>query len=781
MFGSKEFRVRQKVFRLILAAGVISGACAAAVPEKGRAADAPKTPIDSGAFVGSQACAECHKAETSDWRSSHHALAMQLANQASVLGNFDGTTFEQGGAKSVFFKKDQEYFVRADGPDGKPAEFAVKYAFGVFPLQQYLLELPGGRLQAFGVAWDARLAGQGGQRWFDLYKDQKPVAGDPLHWTGVDQNWNYQCAWCHATNLKKNYDAASNSFHTRWTEIGVGCEACHGPGSNHVVWARQGATRAAAPVGLGFGVTLDERRGVSWPMKEGGQSFRSAPRATAKEILVCAGCHARRAQFSDDPADVAHFHDAFRPALLETPLYYADGQQREEVFEYASFLQSKMYAAGVTCSDCHNPHSGKLRASANEVCAQCHATKVFDQPSHHHHAQGSEGAECANCHMPTTTYMGVHERRDHSLRIPRPDRTATLRVPNACDKCHADKPAAWAGEVIKSWGVVAPRGFQSFAEDFALADRDDAGARAALARVAEDRGQSPLARASAIARLTKFPSRESLELATRTLSADDPLIRLSSVAVIARGDADARRKTLVPLLSDASRLIRMEAARALAGDAETSLTADERQRFDKALKEYVDAQLFNAERAEAQTNLGGLYAVRGQSAAARAAYEKAIGLDRGFFPAVIALAELTRAKGDEGGAETILRKALVANMTQGALHHALGLSLIRQRRPNDALSELAEAVQQMPENPRFAYVYAVALHDLGKPEQGVSVLRAALTKSPNDADLLSALTSYELEKGDFSSALSHAEMLVRLDPENDEAQQLLRALKGRAE
>ena len=498
MFDWRGNSARLNAIRLAAAAAAVAMAVVlvVALSKIGPTATTPTPAIALAAsFVGSQTCGGCHKAETADWRSSHHALAMQSAGDASVLGRFDGETFGHGGGESVFSKKGQSYFIRTEGPEGRPADFAVKYAFGISPLQQYLLELPGGRLQAFGVAWDARLAAQGGQRWFDLYENQKPVAGDPLHWTGVDQNWNYQCAWCHATNLKKNYDAASKSFHTQWTEIGVGCEACHGPGSNHVAWARQGAAPASAPNGLGFAAALDERRGVSWPMTRGGQAFRSTPRAAAKEILVCAGCHARRAQFSDDPVDVAHFYDAFRPALLDAPLYYADGQQREEVYEYASFLQSKMYATGVTCSDCHNPHSGKLRASANDVCAQCHAPERFDQSSHHHHAQGSAGAECTNCHMPTTTYMGVHERRDHSLRIPRPDRTAALQVPNACNKCHADKPAAWAVEALQSWGAVSARGFQTFAEPFAEADRNAPGARASLVRVAEDQ-KSIAARAS---------------------------------------------------------------------------------------------------------------------------------------------------------------------------------------------------------------------------------------------------------------------------------------------
>ena len=409
----------------------------------GRAvAETAAPPASTAQFVGSASCAQCHKQEHADWLRSHHAGAMQQASDLSVLGRFDGSNFNKDGVESTFYKKDGKFWVRTDGPDGKPADFAIGYTFGVTPLQQYLIELPGGRLQALGIAWDARPASEGGQRWFHLYPDRKLAAGDPLHWTGIDQNWNYQCAWCHSTNVKKHYDPATASFHTTWSEINVGCEACHGPASNHIAWATKPEKRSSDDqTGRGFALSFDERKNVAWSLSEKGQAFRSATRATSKEIQVCAGCHARRAQFSDDAFDVSRFFDAFRPSLIEPGLHYSDGQQRDEVYNYASFLQSKMHAAGVTCADCHNPHSGKIRLVHNAVCAQCHAAERFDQISHHHHAPESEGALCANCHMPTTVYMGVDRRHDHSMRIPRPDRTQTIGAPNACMQCHTDKSA----------------------------------------------------------------------------------------------------------------------------------------------------------------------------------------------------------------------------------------------------------------------------------------------------------------------------------------------------
>lgn len=743
------------------------------------AQDAPPGPSASKSpFVGSPSCVECHRSEASDWRSSHHALAMQKASEATALGRFDGARFEKNGVETVFSKKGETLFVCTEGPDGKLADFEIKYAFGVFPLQQYLIELPGGRLQAFGVAWDARPAGKGGQRWFDLYPERKLAAGDPLHWTGLDQNWNYQCAWCHSTDLNKNYDPASGGFHTTWSEIAVGCEACHGPASDHVALVAQGENTPTPS--HGFALQFDERKGVQWTMNELGQAARAPATMTIKEILICAGCHSRRSQFSSDPAKVASFYDAFQPSVLEAPLYYADGQQREEVYNFGSFLQSRMYAAGVTCSDCHNPHSGKLRAPGNDVCAQCHASERFDRASHHHHGRGSVGSLCAACHMSATAYMGVHERHDHSLRVPRPDRTATLGLPNACNKCHADKSAAWAADAIKSWGGAKTEGFQSFSKAFDLADRNGAGARSGLIRIGEDEGQSFLARASALARLARSPSRDAIDFAARALSIDDPMIRVSSIAILSNADAKTRRKALAPLLGDATRLVRMEAARALAGEGERELQPAERERFEKALRDYVDAQLFNAERPEAHANLGTLYAARGQADAARAEYKKALELDRTFVPAAVALSGLARAQSDEAGAEAALRKALVASPNESVLRHALGLSLIRQGRLGEALPELAEAERRTPGDPRFAYVYAVALHDAGKPRQALGILQGALARAPNDRDILLALTSYEIEAGDNSSASAHAALLANLEPDNEEAHTLLRALKEKA-
>jgi len=340
-------------------------------------APAAAAPTGSLSFVGSQACASCHREEYARWQGSQHALAMQVADEKTVLGDFSGATFRSFGVTTRFFRRDGKFMVRTEGADGRAADFQVLHTFGVYPLQQYLVELPGGHVQALSVAWDTRPREQGGQRWFHLYPNERIDPRDELHWTQRQQNWNYMCADCHSTNLQKNYDAATNTYATRWSEISVGCEACHGPGSDHLAIANRAAQNHTAMERSGLTVSLDERHGAAWTIdRQSGNATRSKPRSTEKEIEVCAQCHARRGQFSGGYHAGKPFTDYYSPSLLTRGLYHADGQQHDEVYNWGSFLSSRMYSKGVTCGDCHEPHGAQLRAAGNALCAQCHLASV---------------------------------------------------------------------------------------------------------------------------------------------------------------------------------------------------------------------------------------------------------------------------------------------------------------------------------------------------------------------------------------------------------------------
>ena len=348
--------------------------------------------------------------------------------------------------------------------------FEVKYTFGIDPLQQYLIEFPDGRIQALSIAWDSRPKDQGGQKWFHLYPNEQIKHDDVLHWTRLNQNWNFMCAECHSTGVKKNYDAANDRFRTTWAEISVGCEACHGKGSRHVNWAhnqRSWFEKDDDPR-KGLTVLLNERDGITWQLdpKTGNPQRSVAPAVTRREVETCGLCHARRGEFSEEWVPGQPLSDTHAVSLLARGLYHADGQMRDEVYNYGPFKQSKMFAAGVTCSDCHEPHAAKLRAPGNGVCLQCHASDKYEVASHNRHEGVSPAVTCASCHMPVSTYMVVDKRHDHSLRIPRPDLSVKLGTPNACNDCHADKSAQWAADAIERWHGPVRKAFQNYAEAF---------------------------------------------------------------------------------------------------------------------------------------------------------------------------------------------------------------------------------------------------------------------------------------------------------------------------
>jgi Flp pilus assembly protein TadD len=716
---------------LLIAAAVIASSCRDQTPPQ----QPPVSDTSTATFVGSQACAECHQEASARWQASQHAVAMQQPSRTAVLAPFRGETITYAGVTSTFTERNGRFVVRTDGPDGRLADFEVKYTFGVAPLQQFLVELPGGRIQALSLAWDSRTAASGGQRWFHLYPGQKIRAGDPLHWTGLQQNWNFMCADCHSTNVRKNYDASTRTFRTTYSEISVGCEACHGPASVHVALAERKQVRLG--VDTGFRLSLDERRGVSWGRDAAtGRPVRSTPRSTEREIEMCARCHSRRSQLTDSVSAGDRFHDGFRASLLESGLYHPDGQMQDEVYTYGSFLQSRMHAAGVTCSDCHDPHSGKVRLPGNTLCLTCHDTPKYEGPQHHFHATGTPGANCVACHMPSATYMVVDPRHDHSFRVPRPDRTATLGVPNACQPCHAKRGDAWAAETIRTHRPSGSAGSQTFAEAFAAHDRGLAGSMEDLGRVANDSGQPAIVRASALTRLEQAGVAVPPDVLERAARDPSPIVRRSAAAF-------PYHPTLALLVGDPILSVRLEASSALARLPADQLPAPLAGARPRALEEYAKVQRYNADRPDAMLNLGIALSAGGDLGGAIAASREAITLDPTFVPAYVNLADLYRVQGDEAAAERALRDGLHHATGTGVVHHALGLGLVRQRRMREALEALAEAARREPANSRFTVVYAVALHDSNRRAEAIKVLRAYLARRPGDPQVLETLKAYE--------------------------------------
>lgn len=681
-------------------------------------------------YVGSAACAACHEEEMAAWRGSDHDRAMAAADESSVLGRFAGVDFVHRETRARFFRRDGRFWIHTEGPDGKPADFEVLYTFGVRPLQQYLLALPGGRLHAFTVAWDARTKEEGGQRWFRLQPDEPMPPGDVMHWTGVSQNWNTMCADCHSTAYAKNYDPAQDAFAPAWAEIDVACEACHGPGGRHVAWAKTEPRRALAGAGLEVDLRDD---GATWIMQpERGIAARSKPLASAAELDSCAPCHSRRSRIVATPAPGASFLDGYLPSLLEDGLYFADGQIRDEVFEWGSFVQSRMHAAGVRCSDCHDPHRLDVRGGVEAVCLQCHSAERFAAKAHHGHEPGGAGSRCVDCHMPERVYMEVDARRDHSFRVPRPDLTRALGVPNACNGCHTERTPDWADEAIAAWRGGARPARRDFAPELARAWRGDPAAVPGLAAIAADRALPEIVRASAVAALEPFPGPDAARAIGAAARDASPLLRFAAARAATSQAPEARQALAGDLAGDPVRAVRIEAGRTLAALAGAPAPGPE---LVRAIDEYRRAQLVYAERPNAQVNLGNLAAAAGDAAAAESAYRRALAVGPYYVPAWVNLADLYRALGREADAAATLRAGLARHPDAADLQHALGLSLVRSGDLAAALDELKQAALGAPENGRYAYVYAVALHSAGRGAEALDVAQAALVRHPGDAAL----------------------------------------------
>jgi len=751
----------------------------------------------SNHFVGSSTCVGCHPGEGLAWTGSDHDRAMEEPTPASIVGRFDGSVVRRQGESWRFLRDGDDYIVEhvidhvaedaagraGDEPDtsGDATErMRVAYTFGFEPLQQYLVERPGGRMQALPIAWDARDAEEGGERWIDLQAGESVPPDDPLHWEGLAYNWNSQCAACHSTNLSKGYDADRNHFASAWAEVDVGCEACHGPGSGHVAVHDPGID--APPGTSGLAVAFDAWDAEAWARSP---DARIASRVVAREndaqIDVCAPCHSRRTQLVDTPVVGAAFLDGHRPALLEPDLYFEDGQIQDEVYVWGSFLQSRMHAAGVRCNDCHDSHSLRLRREGNALCTGCHAPTAYDVTEHHGHAIDSAGSNCVDCHMPTRVYMSVDARRDHSFPVPRPARSASLGAPDTCTGCHTEREPAWAVAQIASWRDpdVAPSPHWS--------DRliDGDGARADVDRwtdIALDESLPPIVRASAWSRYAReaADSDSAARMGTlrERLRAGSELERLAIIDAARTLAPESRLSLLRPLIEDERLAIRVSAAEVLLDLPADLWKPADRAAFARALGEHRARLVANAERPDAQVGLGTLAIAYREPDAARDAYLRAIELAPYFVPAHVNLADLERMLGRDAESVSWLARAVELAPEDAYVRHALGLALYRAERHAEALEELERAAMANPDEPRMLLAWALALDGQGRRGEATAALGAAVDRGVRSGDLQHALVTLLRDQGEIESALARAEAWRVESPGDPRPQALIRELMG---
>ncbi len=738
--------------------------------------------VEPGAmYTGRESCKECHQKQYDLFHGSDHDQAMDTAIAETVLGNFNDVSYTHYGVTSRFFMSDGKYMVHTEGPDGVMLDYQVSYVFGIRPLQQYLIEFPGGRLQCLPICWDTRPKEAGGQRWFHIHQDEAIPPDDILHWTRVTQNWNYMCAECHSTNLRKNYSYSEKAYHTTWSEIDVSCEACHGPASEHIDWAEKVESGSSPDIypDMGLVVRLKDTDNATWIFDpDSVTARRSVPRRSDELVQMCSRCHSRRAVTTEDYYHGGSLLETHWPSLLEETLYFPDGQIQDEVYVYASFLQSKMYQAGVVCKDCHEPHSGQVYVNGNALCYRCHMATEYGPRKHHFHDPAKEGASCFECHMHERTYMVVDPRRDHSIRIPRPDLSDKLGTPNACNQCHPEKNTQWATDYLRKWYGQDLLDQPHYGEAFWAGRMRYPEAQKELLRLGADPDQAPMIRANAIALLGGYPDATTVELLRKTIIDPDPLIRYATMTVVEFAEPEFIRDMAVPRLKDSVKLVRLMAANSLAAVPRNLIPREALAALNTALEEYNASLMINADHPSTHLNFGNLYLNAGQYEKAEASYKEAIELEPGLVGPYINLADLyRRLQRDDEGAE-VLQSALEKYPDLAAIHYALGLLKVRQGKHKEAMIYLENATRHDPEDPHYSYVYAIGLNSQQEPMEALKVLGAAVKQHPYDRNILYALTTISMENGMPEQALFYAKKLVEYYPDDANYQQVFSVLSN---
>lgn len=748
-------------------------------------------------FVGRQSCVECHQEQASLFHGSHHDMAMAIADESTVLADFNDQTLTKFGITSRMYRDGEKFMVRTEGPDGQLHDYQVKYTFGIEPLQQFMVEIEAppesvadenaiGRVQVLRLSWDTHK-----KTWFYLSPpdvSDKLEPDDPLHWTGVTQNWNVSCAECHSTNLQKKFDVQSNRFATTFTDIDVSCESCHGPGSLHQ--------------------EVVANKGIFWDRNHGTGLPNLKTESNLPQVETCAPCHSRRTTVVEGFTAGCRFDEFYAVQTIQEPIYHADGQIRDEDYVYGSFLQSKMYHKGIRCTDCHDPHSTRLKYEGNQVCTSCHQHSAgkYDSISHHFHQPGTEGALCINCHMPRTTYMEVDPRHDHSFRVPRPDLSVSTGTPNACTACHVDDSKLAANENRRTlkqyldWIIAAETGDEAVEEELKRVDQQMLDAvkkwypaesslpktqyyedlavglssqSNVLNRLARDATAPSIIRSSAI--LATGNDVDSFENALEMVEDSDTQLKVAAIrrltgflSIFSERAPEASRIVL-PLLSNQSKQVRLEAvtfAMSMPPDLRNQVaSASQRTAYQEGLKEYEDFLRLNQDRAGGQMMLGSFFEQTQRIDRARGAYERAIEMNGAMA-------------GPRSRLAGLIEQQAAAKESAGLDRQAVAQRAATLRKEeHELLKRDLKLSEDIPENHILHYRFAMSCllqrdYSLAKEH-----LLECLKQLPDDENYLYAAAAVFGQTDDKNQAKIFVNRLLKLDPNNAAYQQLARELQ----
>ncbi|HEX5668198.1 MAG TPA: tetratricopeptide repeat protein [Chitinophagaceae bacterium] len=700
-------------------------------------------------FVGDQKCQGCHAKEFDLWQQSDHFRAMMPANDTTVLGDFNDVSHTADGVSSRFFRKNGKFYINTEGPDGLNHDYEVLYTFGFKPLQQYLVAFPGGRMQVPRVSWDVNK-----KKWFNQYAGQKMHHNDWLHWTGGGQNWNTMCASCHSTNLQKNYMADADSFHTTFSVLTVSCESCHGPGKTHISFVESDDYKKGGKVKYSYLLPIDS--------------------PNVAQVNNCAPCHARKSDLHAVPVNSTEIMDNMIPEIPSTEFFHADGQVNDEDYIYTSFLQSKMFHRSVKCSNCHDPHSGKLVLPATLVCMQCHEKK-YESFEHTRHEAKLSQVNCVSCHMPGKFYMGNDFRHDHSFRVPRPDLSVKYGTPNACNMCHTDKKAQWASDAVVKW--FGPERKYHFADDLIPGSRMDGSSEAHLQRLLADTSVPDIVKATAAEYMRNIPTMTALKSLLAALGHKDAQVRYRALRSLPSFPFEQWKDAAAPMFDDKVKAVRIAAADLFLQLPAEQIPVDYRNSFSNAKQELQQYLMYQADFSVGNVMIGDFYYRLNDLAGAEKYYQRALKKDSVMNYVRFNLSSLYNAQGRNNEALKVLQDAKSTDPANPRVYYNLALLNVEMKDLKSAMENFARSISLGNEDPRVYYNYGILNQQTGNFPQAEKIFQKGISLAPGDPSLNYALAYLYVQQRQYEKALAPATTLKKTDPSNPEYQALFRQLQ----
>lgn len=388
-------------------------------------------------FVGSQECIECHQENHDGWLGTLHPYKVREVSAEGVVGDFwNDNTYERNGITMTMFQEDGDFYINTVSPDGEYEDYKIDYTLGGEWKQRYMLEWDDGSLYILPIQWNVATS-----EWVN-YAGAAPDADN--YWADRSRLWQVGCGSCHATGLDIGYDSQTDTFDTTWVDGGAGCEACHGPGGNHI---------ESAPGYENYTIINPARLAH-----------------TEQKVDVCGQCHTRGsskalvADHYDIPGAAETFgfpygyelgkgkvkfhYDMVDPEVDTPRRFWLSGHEASHRQQAVLWTESKHFDSGVTCIDCHTGHGegGNFRLTkkpGNKLCMDCHSEPEKTNPGIHSiHASGS----CVACHMPRTSRSATNltdysgDIRSHSFQFLYPQATIDAGgleyQTNTCNACH---------------------------------------------------------------------------------------------------------------------------------------------------------------------------------------------------------------------------------------------------------------------------------------------------------------------------------------------------------